>query len=86
MNATRSIRHGDTVAMRWTAAVIAFVVAAFLMLIYVRLLHESVEHGAQLRYSQRNIRLGPSSITSDSSRVAGTAGTAAEIGLVGTNP
>ena len=83
MNATRSIRHGDTVAMRWTADVIAFAVAAFLMLIYVRLLHESVKHGAQLRYSQRDSRLGPSSITSDSS---GTAGTAAEIGLVGTNP
>ena len=86
MNATRSIRHGDTAAMRWTAAVIAFAVAAFLMLIYVRLLHESVERGAQLRYLQRDSRQGPSSITSDSSGMAVTAGTAAEIDLVGTNP
>lgn len=77
MNTTRSIQPGDRAAMRWTTAVIAFAIAAFLMLVYVRLLHESVEHGAQLRYSQRGSGQGAALVTSGSS---------AEIGLVGTNP
>jgi hypothetical protein len=80
MNTPRSIRPGDTTAMRWTTAVVAFAIAAFLMLVYVRLLHESVEHGAQIRYSQRGS--GPTT----SLIVSGSSGTAAEIGLVGTNP
>ncbi len=83
MNPTRSIRPGDTAAMRWTTAVIAFAVAAFLMLVYVRLLHESVEHGTQLRYSQRSSSQGP--VLTPSGSLDGS-GTAAEIGLVGANP
>ncbi len=77
MNTNRSIQPGDTAAMRWTTAVVAFAVAAFLILVYVRLLHETVEHGARLRYSQRNGKQGPALTTS---------GSAAEIGLVSTNP
>jgi uncharacterized membrane protein len=80
MNTSRSIRPGDTAAMRWTTAVVAFAIAAFLMLVYVRLLHESVEHGTQLRYSQRGGSQTTSLVTSSGS------GTAAEIGLVGTSP
>ena len=77
MNITPSIRPGDTAAMRWTTAVIAFAIAAFLMLVYVRLLHESVEHGAQLRYSQRSSGPGPAWVTS---------GNSTEIGLVSAKP
>ena len=52
MNRTSTIRATDPLVARWALAGAALAVAAFLMMFYVQLLHESVARGAQWRYSQ----------------------------------
>jgi|GEM_PF-5003540 len=52
MTRTPTTRSADPLVARWALAGAALGVAAFMMIFYVQLLHESVARGAQWRYSQ----------------------------------
>ncbi|MEP7099143.1 MAG: hypothetical protein ABI781_01455 [Burkholderiales bacterium] len=52
MNRHSKILATDPLVARWALVGAAFAVAAFLMMFYVQLLHESVARGAQWHYSQ----------------------------------
>jgi hypothetical protein len=66
----------EPLVARWALAGVAFAVAAFLLMFYVQLLHESVARGAQWRYSQSSATTNP----------VAEAATNASVRLVSTSP
>lgn len=72
MNHTTPFRSVDPLVARWALAGAAFAVAAFLMIFYVRLLHESVARGAQWRYSQSTTSPGINALSNPSLRLVST--------------
>ena len=73
MNHTLPPARHDSLFARWALAGTAAGVAVFLMVLYVQLLQDSVERGAQWRYSQSTVQAVKAPEPAATVRLIGTA-------------